>query len=199
MKSDAIRVVINTPAKSGLFDYSVPPELSGKICPGQMVIVPFNHRIHQGVVWQTGVTAEVKKLLAIRGLSDPLPVLTGAQMKLAEKIAERSLSPIHECVNLLLTDKIRRISDPVYHLLKTDIPFQAGFSASAGDAGSKDAVFGLFAENGGILTEKDLDRTLGKAVWKAAMQALIESGVVEKTFQIDSTGPAPKMPAGRRT
>ena len=91
MKSDAIRVVINTPAKSGLFDYSVPPELSGKICPGQMVIVPFNHRIHQGVVWQTGVTAEVKKLLTIRGLSDPLPVLTGAQMKLAEKIAERSL------------------------------------------------------------------------------------------------------------
>ena len=113
MKSDAIRVVINTPAKSGLFDYSVPAELAGKIRPGQMVIVPFNHRIYQGVVWQTGVTAEVKRLLPIRDLSDPLPVLTEAQLKLAEKIAERSLAPVHECVNLLLTDKIRRISDPV--------------------------------------------------------------------------------------
>ena len=193
MKSDAIRVVINTPAKSGLFDYSVPSGLEGQIRPGQMVIVPFNHRIHQGVVWKTGVTAEVKKLLTILDVSDPLPVLTGAQMKLAEKIAERSLAPIHECVNLLLTDKIRRISDPVYHLLKTDIPFQAGFSAAAGDVGSKDAIFGLFAENGGILNAKKLDQILGKNVWKAAMQALIESGAVRKSFRIDNTGPAPKL------
>ena len=81
--------MINTPAKSGLFDYSVPSGLERQIRPGQMVIVPFNHRIHQGVVWKTGVTAEVKKLLTILDISDPLPVLTGAQMKLAEKIAER--------------------------------------------------------------------------------------------------------------
>ncbi|MBQ6508851.1 MAG: primosomal protein N' [Flexilinea sp.] len=193
MKSDAIRVVINTPAKSGLFDYSVPAELAGKIRPGQMVIVPFNHRIYQGVVWQTGVTAEVKRLLPIRDLSDPLPVLTEAQLKLAEKIAERSLAPVHECVNLLLTDKIRRISDPVYHLLKTDIPFQAGFSGAAGGSGSKDAVFSLFAEKGETLTEKDLDQALGKNVWKAAMDALVESGVVQKSFRIDNTGPGPKL------
>ncbi len=158
-----------------------------------MVIVPFNHRIHQGVVWQTGVTAEVKNLLPIRELPDPLPVLTEAQMKLAEKIAERSLAPVHECVNLLLTDKIRRISDPVYRLLKKDIPFQAGFSPAAGASGSKDAVFSLFAEKGDTLSEKDLDQALGKDVWKAAMNGLIESGAVQKSFRIDNTGPAPKM------
>ena len=185
--------MINTPAKSGLFDYSVPSDLAGQIRPGQMVIIPFNHRVYQGIVWQTGVTAEVKKLLPIIELPDPLPVLTDAQMKLAEKIAERSLAPIHECVNLLLTEKIRRISDPVYRLVRSDIPFQAGFSAAAGDSGSKDAVFALFADKGNILTEKDLNQTLGKNVWKTAMRSLIESGTVQKSFRIDNSGAAPKL------
>ena len=103
--SETVRVVINTPAKSGLFDYAVPPELAGKLRPGHMVIVPFNRGIHQGVVWQTNVTAEVKKLLDIRDLADPEPVLTPAQMQLAEMISERTLSPLHECVKVLLTDK----------------------------------------------------------------------------------------------
>ena len=139
-KTEVIRVVINTPAKSGLFDYTVPETLKGKIIPGQMAVVPFNHGIHQAVVWETGVTPEVRKLLPVQELADPVPVLTPAQLRLASAIAERSLAPIHECVKLLLTDKIRRISDPVYRLEENDIPFQAGFSHPGNDPVSYDKI-----------------------------------------------------------
>ena len=56
--SEFIRVVVNTLAKSGLFDYAVPKELSGRIRRGQMVTVPFNHSIHQGIVWKTDIRPE---------------------------------------------------------------------------------------------------------------------------------------------
>lgn len=193
IKAEVIRVVLNTPAKSGLFDYTVPAELAGRIRPGQMAVVPFNHGVHQAVVWETGVTPEVRKLLPIQELADEEPVLTPAQLRLAALTAERSLAPIHECVNLLLTDKVRRISDPVYRLTGTAVPFQAGLVQGEGGPVSGDMILALFAEKQGELTEKDLDRAFGKNVWKSKLRSLTESGTVRKSFQIGNAGPAPKM------
>ncbi len=189
---ETVRVIINTPAKSGEFDYSVPPELAGKILPGMMAVVPFSHSIHQGVVWQTNVEPKAGRLLEIRGTADPEPVLTEAQMRLAEKIAERSLAPLPECVNVLLTDKIRRVSRPVFRLVKDDIPFQAGLTASSSGNADRDAILSLFAENQGVLDEKMLNRALGKDRWKAKMRALTESGTVERSYSVELPGPAPK-------
>ncbi len=191
-KAEVIRVVINTPAKSGLFDYTVPETLKGNIIPGQMAVVPFNHGIHQAVVWKTGVTPEVRKLLPVQELADPVPVLTPAQLRLASAIAERSLAPIHECVKLLLTDKIRRISDPVYRLEENDIPFQAGFSHPGNDPVSYDMILALFAEHDGILQEKELDAAFGKNIWRSKIRSMTASGTVRKSFRIGNPGPAPK-------
>ena len=125
---EVIRVVINTPAKAGLFDYLVPESLRGRVRPGHMVIVPFNHTMQQAVVWQLNVTPEAAKPAEIIALADEEPVLTPAQLRLAEKIAERSLSSIRECVNILLTDKIRKVSRPVYRLVRKDIGFQTSLT-----------------------------------------------------------------------
>ncbi len=188
-KTDIIRVVLNTPAKSGLFDYTVPAEQGVPIRPGQMVIVPFNRGIHQAVVWQTGVTPEVKKLRPILELTDPEPVLTPAQLQLAAKISEQTVSPIHECVNLLLTDKIRRVSAPVYKLTGRDVSFQAVISPSA-DTCSADAVLSVLTEKEEGLSEKELDRIFGKNNWKAPMRLLTDSGAVRKTLSVETSGPA---------
>ena len=187
-----VRVIVNTPARSGAFDYSVPQKLAGQIRPGMMAVVPFNHGIHQGVVWQTVTEAQSRRLLDILEPADPDPVLTPAQMKLAEKIAERSLAPLHECVNVLLTDKIRRVSSPVYQLLRTDIPFQQELSVPAAVPVSRDAILSLFAENQGILDEKQLNRALGKNGWETKMRTLIESGMVRRTYTVGTPGPVPK-------
>lgn len=185
-----IRVVVNTPAKSGLFDYSVPAELAGQIRAGQMVIVPFNRGIHQAVVWQTDVTPQVKKLLSVLEITDPEPVLTPAQLQLAARIAEQTLSPIHECVNLLLTDKIRRISDTVYKLTNPDISFQT--TIAPGEQSSADAILTLLTSNQGVITAKELDRVFGKNNWKAQMRLLTAAGTVRKSLAADTSGPGIK-------
>ncbi len=189
---EIIRVVVNTPAKSGLFDYAVPKELSGRIRCGQMVIVPFNHGIHQGVVWETDVRPEVQRILPVRDLADPEPVLTPGQMQLAEKIAERSLSSLAECVRVLLTDKIRRVSAPVYTLVKDDIPYQAALSGPSAQGESSSGIFTLFAGHQGRLTEQELNRTFGRTGWQPRMRTLIRAGIVLKSYGLESTGPAPK-------
>lgn len=191
--TEAIRVVINTPAKSGLFDYSIPEELSGKILPGQMVVVPFNRRIYQGVVWQTSVTPEVQKLLPIQSVVDSEPVLTPAQLQLAAKISERSLAPIHECVNLLLTDKIRKISKPFYRLLKNNIPYQTTLPGTLKTDTTRDMLAALFNEHRGMLEESDLDKAFGNHIWINRIETLIGMGIVERGYSLERSGPAPKI------
>ncbi len=193
---EIIRVIVNTPAKSGAFDYTVPPELQGRIRPGMMVTIPFNHGIHRGVVWETDVTAESLRILPVQEIADPEPVLTEAQMRLAEKIAERSLAPIHECVNILLTEKIRRISSPVYCLLGTGLPVQSLLPETFPGEGSLNEILDLFVMKDRKLTEKELDKAFGKNRWKPKMRMLTEAGLVQKTFAVADPGPAPKK---RRT
>ena len=189
--AEIIRVLLNTPAKSGLFDYTVSPELAGQIRPGHMVVVPFNRSVHQAVVWAVNVQPEVEKLLPVQELADPLPVMTEAQMRLAEKISERFLAPLYECVNLLLTDKVRRISNPVYRLIRQDMAYQTSLMGTE-DPG-KNSLLELFSKHQGELDETLLDRTYGKNGWQSEMYALTRSGAVLKSLRLDSGGTTPKF------
>lgn len=189
--AEIIRVILNTPAKSGLFDYTVPPELIGQVRPGHMVIVPFNRSVHQAIVWAVNVQPEVKKLLPIQEIADPVPVMTEAQMRLAEKISERFLAPLYECVNLLLTDKVRRISDPVYRLIKQDLAYQTSLVQT--EEPGKDSLLALFSKNQGQLDEALLNRIFGKNGWQNEMYALTRSGAVQKSLRLDPGGITPKF------
>ena len=189
---NTVRVLLGTPAKSGLFDYSVPSELEGKVRPGQMIIVPFNRGIHQAVVWDCGVNSEVDRLLPIHELVDEEPVLTQAQMSLAEKIAERSMSSLYECVNLLLTDKVRRISNPVYRLTRNDLYFQGSLVFTGDNDLGRPSLLELFARNHNELNEKLLDKVYGKKIWQPDMFKLIRSGAVQKTLRLEQSGTGPK-------
>ena len=191
--SEIIRVLLNTPAKTGLFDYSIPPELSGQTRPGQMVIVPFNRGIYQAIVWTVGVTPEVKKVLPIREILDPIPVLTEAQMRLAEMISERSLAPLHECANLLLTDKVRRISNPVYRLVKPDPAYQTALNIPVPGIAGEPSLPELFEQYQGELDETILNKTFGKNGWQTKMYLLIRSGMVQKSLRLEQPGKAPKF------
>ena len=184
-----IRVVINTPAKAGLFDYLVPESLRGRVRPGHMVIVPFNHTMQQAVVWQLNVTPEAAKPAEIIALADEEPVLTPAQLRLAEKIAERSLSSIRECVNLLLTDKIRKVSRPVYRLIRKDIGFQTSLTGPGEDV---DGILALFSANDGTLDEETLDKALGKKAWRRGMDRLIRDGSAVRSLSLEQPALKPR-------
>ncbi|MBQ6521081.1 MAG: primosomal protein N' [Anaerolineaceae bacterium] len=194
MKSEPvyIRVLLNTPAKTGLFDYSVPPDLSVQVMPGQMAVVLFNRSVHQAVVWQVGVVPEVEKVFPIQEIVDPVPVMTEAQMKLAEKIAERFLAPLYECVNLLLTDKVRRISNPVYRLTDQNLAFQSSLMASYPGERGLIPLPELFREHHGELDEHTLNKVYGKKGWQSKMYGLLRSGLVKKSLRMEQGGTAPK-------
>lgn len=188
-KQQVIRVVINTPAKGGLFDYLVPEHLRGRLRPGHMVVVPFNHTLHQAVVWRLDVTAEAAKPEDVIALADEVPVLTPAQLRLAELIAERSLASIRECVNLLLTDKIRRVSRPVYRLLKSDLEYQTSLTGPAQDA---DGVLALFASHDGVLDEDTLNKVLGKKAWRRVMDRMLREGIAARALDLEQPALTPR-------
>lgn len=183
----AVRVVLDTPANQGLFDYSVPADIQGKLQPGDLVIVPFGKTVHAAVVWECDVTPDVEKLRPIEELADPVPVLTKAQMALAEHMAQRAMCTIGEFVNVLLTERIRKISQAVYQLL--EIPLEKermalpGLESAVKGRTKRQKILDLFQENNGKADEKLLNKTFGRNVWRYEIGRMIKSGMVVKTHE----------------
>ena len=94
-----IQVAVNVPQVSSIFDYHLPPELEGRVIPGCLVIVPFGSQMVQGIVLAQVDTASVPTTRPVTSLVDPGPVLTGAQMQLAQRLAEETLSPLASCLD----------------------------------------------------------------------------------------------------
>ena len=95
-----VQIVVNVPAVSGIFDYSIPESLAGKIGVGHLVIVPFGKQTAQGVVFRFIDQPSVPDVKEVFELVDPAPVLTQAQIALAEAMAESTLSPLASIVSL---------------------------------------------------------------------------------------------------
>lgn len=73
------------------YDYRIPPALTGQICPGRRVIVPFANRTVQGVVVRLTdrpAVTEVKEIAALIEESAPVPP---ALIQLADWTSERYL------------------------------------------------------------------------------------------------------------
>ena len=96
---------------SGVFDYHLPSELEGKVGIGHLVTVPFGHQVVQGVVLRFLEIPSVEDTKAVIDLLDILPVLTSAQIALAEKMAEQTLSPLAAMVGMMLPSGLSQQAD----------------------------------------------------------------------------------------
>ena len=76
-----VQIVVNVPAVSGIFDYSIPASLLGQVSIGHLVIAPFGKQTVQGVVFRFIDQPSVPDVKEILELVDPLPVM----MKPSEK------------------------------------------------------------------------------------------------------------------
>ena len=83
-----VQIVVNVPAVSGIYDYAVPESLAGIVGVGHLVIVPFGKQTAQGVVFRFIDQPSVKEVKEVSELVDPEPVLTQAQIALAETMAD---------------------------------------------------------------------------------------------------------------
>ncbi|HEX2995321.1 MAG TPA: hypothetical protein VHP14_10870, partial [Anaerolineales bacterium] len=97
-----VQVVVNVPAVSGIFDYSIPESLLRQVGVGYLVVAPFGKQTVQGVVFRFIDQPSVPDVKEILELVDPAPVMTQAQITLAEALAESTLSSLASIVGLFL-------------------------------------------------------------------------------------------------
>jgi primosomal protein N' (replication factor Y) len=163
---------INVPGLNGVFDYHAPAHLAGNLRAGMLVVVPLGNRRVQGVVIRPVESPSVPETRAIEALVDPLPVLTPAQIALAQKLAEDTLSPLGACLELMLPAGLSQQADTRYQLTP-----QAADKDPADLKPAQARLVALLRERG-ALRGRQIEALVPHKNWQASLKALQASGWV---------------------
>ncbi len=177
-----VQIVVNVPAVSGIFDYAIPESLEGQIGVGHLVIVPFGNKTVQGVVFRFIDTPSVQNVKEIVELVDPLPVLTGPQIALAEAMAESTLSPLAAIVGLFLPVGISQEADTLYQAMNRGPRTMDDGQLSTLAPGASPGVvqrrlLELLSERG-PLRGRQIDSHFRKVEWRNSANTLVRKGVI---------------------
>lgn len=164
-----VQIVVNVPAVSGVFDYSIPESLAGQIGVGHLVVVPFGNKTVQGVVFRFIDRPSVPNVKEIAELVDPLPVLTQPQIALAEAMAESTLAPLAAIVSLFLPVGVSQEADVNYQLLITDYHEKLSPVATR--------IINLLKERG-TLRGRQIDTHFRKVEWRNSAGMLVRRGII---------------------
>ena len=168
-----VQIVVNVPAVLGIFDYAVPKSLEGQIGVGHLVIVPFGNKSVQGVVFRFVETPSVQIVKEILELLDPLPVLTGPQIALADAMAESTLSPLAATMGLFLPVGISQEADTLYQTVGGGRwTIQDGQWSMV-----QRRLLELLSERG-PLRGRQIDSHFRKVEWRNSANTLVRKGVL---------------------
>src|SRR5258708_2637223 len=194
------QIVVNVPSIAGVFDYSIPERLAGRVGAGHLVIVPFGKRTAQGVVLRLIENPSVVQTKDIIELVDPEPVLTAAQLALAESLAESTLAPLAAIVELFLPPGLNQQADTIYEIR------ESGIGNSNPDAGASSRITGPGFRNSplesriiallharGGLRGRQIDRHMGKVDWRGTAQTLVRRGVLSSQSVLPPANARPKF------
>jgi len=167
--TDFVQIVVNVPAVSGIFDYAVPGNLLGKVGVGHLVIVPFGKQTVQGVVFRFIDQPSVPEIKEIIELVDPVPVMTQAQIVLAEAMGESTLSPLASVVSLFLPTGLSQEADVIYQLRITEyVPQKSTIELR---------LIKMLQERG-PLRGRQIDTHFRKVDWRKTAGYLVRRGVL---------------------
>jgi primosomal protein N' (replication factor Y) len=110
-------VALHLARVQGTFHYLVPPSLISVLGPGHLVVVPFGPRRAQGIVLRRSAESPVAETRPIESLVDPVPVLTPAQLALADWLHRTTRAPLGECIGLMIPVGLAQHSDQLYTLI----------------------------------------------------------------------------------
>ncbi|HET9587597.1 MAG TPA: primosomal protein N' [Anaerolineales bacterium] len=164
-----VQIVVNVPAVSGIFDYAVPESLLGQVGLGHLVIVPFGKQTVQGVIFRFIDRPSVPEVKEVADLVDPEPVLTQAQIALAEEMAEATLSSLASVVGLFLPAGLGQEADVRYELRIADYEPQKS---------STEARLIHLLKERGPLRGRQIDTHFRKVDWRKSAGYLIRRGVL---------------------
>ena len=170
-----VQIVVNVPAVSGIFDYSLPASLLGKVGAGHLVIAPFGKQTVQGVVFRfidQPSVAEVKEILE---LVDAAPVMTQTQIALADAMSESTLSSLASIVSLFLPAGLSQEADTLYSVREQNLENHRS-DVEASSIASR--IVRLIQERG-PLRGRQLDSHFSKVDWRKVAVSLVRKGVLE--------------------
>lgn len=169
-------VVVNVPHHTASYCYEIPPELEGQVRAGHLVTVPFGGRRVQGVVIGLPATPPVARLNALESLLDPEPVLTPAQLSLAQWIADTYLAPVIDCLIMMLPPGLAKRADQLYTLNMNSLKLATP---------SQQSLVDLLQERG-PLRGRQIDRAMPRGEdWRAAAEPLARRGVLSRHSVLD--------------
>ncbi len=178
--SSFVQIVVNVPAIVGIFDYAVPESLAGRVGVGHLVIVPFGKQTAQGVVLRFIHQPSVRDVKDVIELVDPEPVLTQAQIALAEAMAESTLAPLAAVVGLFLPVGLSQQVDTMYELRITNYESQIdskSISPKTQRLTIEDRLLNLLRTRGS-LRGRQIDAHFAKVDWRKTAGFLVRKGVL---------------------
>ena len=178
-----VQIVVNVPAVSGTFDYSVPKALQGHVGAGHLVIAPFGKQTVQGVVFRFLDQPSVPDVKDILELVDPEPVLTQAQIALAEAMSASTLASLASVVSLFLPVGLSQQADTLYDLRATSFEDQQS-NIEASSIASR--IVRLIQERG-PLRGRQIDTHFRKVDWRRVAANLVRKGVLESRSVLPPT------------
>ncbi len=180
-----VQISVNVPAVSGVFDYHLPPELEGKVGVGHLVTVPFSHQIVQGVVLRFVETPAVEDTKSVIDLLDQLPVLTSAQIALAEKMAKQTLNPLAAMVGMMLPSGLSQQADTEFSIREMPI----------GDKDISQTQKRILAalQKRGTLRGRQIDRHFKHVDWRPSAQNLLRRGILASKSVLQAPKVRPKF------
>ena len=165
-----VQIVVNVPAVSGIFDYSVPDSLLGQVGVGHLVIAPFGKQTVQGVVFRFIDQPSVQDVKEILALVDSLPVMTQSQIELAEAMAESTFASLASIVSLFLPVGLSQQADVNYQIRIADDENNTSPVATR--------IINLLKERG-PLRGRQIDTHFRNVDWRKVAAYLVKKGVLE--------------------
>ncbi len=188
MSSTFVRVAVNVPSSAGVFDYSVPAELAGRVGVGHLVLAPFGKQTVQGVVLshiEQPATAYIKNIL---DLVDAMPVLTQIQIDLAEWLSKSTFSPIAQILDLFLPPGLSQHADTLYQIRQA----RDADEKSSGELSIISARLVKLLRAKGPLRGRQIDHHFGQVKWRNAAQILVKRGIFNASPVLPPTRVRPK-------
>jgi primosomal protein N' (replication factor Y) len=170
-----------------LLTYSVPGELEGQLCEGQLVAIPYGERLVEGIVWhieedETPRDSEVT-IRPIAAIIDAEPALLPHQRALAEWMAEYYVTPLAQVALRMLPPGLIQRSQAVLRLGQRVQEYAEGQAAQDAAGLRLHALIGLLINDGEIDVER-LKELLGPKRAKELVKEAAKSGVVERVPQL---------------
>jgi primosomal protein N' (replication factor Y) (superfamily II helicase) len=183
--SDFVRVAVNVPSMAGVFDYAVGESLRGQVEPGHLVVAPFGNRRVQAVVLECPERPSVPETKEILSVVDPEPVLTPAQIRFAQVLAQRTASPLAAVIPLFLPPGLAQQADIQYSLVDQQ--------PAAEDRGEMEKRLLRLLLERGPLRARQIDRSMPRLDWRKAAQSLVKRGVLSTLSVLPPVRVRPKV------